>query len=331
MSRLLTLILLLALVAASLPALAGERARARLEYVLGPGAERCPDRSALMGAIVARLGYEPWDEQAPRLFKAIVRREGKILRAEVEIRDGDRVVGRRELSSAENDCQELAAAVGLAISIAIDPLSVGRKPPAAPPASAPAPREPPPPATDHEPPVPAVVAPVRPRPETARLRVSAGLGGLVAVGSAPGVAGGLTLQARLRLEALSVGLEGRVDLPARTDSQGGEVGTTLVAGALLPCVHWRYLAGCGNLTAGAIRAAGYGWERSDSGSAPYLAAGARGVLELPLVSVLSLRLHADLLAHVVRVRLQDPVTGDSFWSTPPVCGTFGLGVAARLR
>src|SRR5271170_6043895 len=38
--------------------------RARLDYVLGPGAEQCPDRARLALLVATHLGYDPFDARA---------------------------------------------------------------------------------------------------------------------------------------------------------------------------------------------------------------------------------------------------------------------------
>ena len=103
-----------------------------LRYTRGAGAERCPEEATLRSAVSARLGRDPWDPAAKRTIVVAVAREGASLRARVELRGGDgRISGLREMTSVGQDCIELAAAVQLAISMAIDPLSFSGSTPAA--------------------------------------------------------------------------------------------------------------------------------------------------------------------------------------------------------
>src|SRR5580698_365209 len=116
-----------------------EKHAARLIYTRAELPE-CPDEDSMRGSVSLRLGYDPFQPEAPMLVTAAITREHGGLRAQVEIRDRSfRVTGSRVLTSEKNDCSELAATMALAISMAIDPQSAlrGRSP--APPPSLPAP------------------------------------------------------------------------------------------------------------------------------------------------------------------------------------------------
>jgi hypothetical protein len=301
-------------------------ASVRFRYVLGRGAEQCPDIGAMREAVAARLGYVPWHPAGARTILVAVAADGGGLRARVELRDGaGSVTGVRELFSPSRDCNELTAAVELAISIAIDPLSLTRRPP------------PPAPAHDREPvPEPGRAAPRNPRTAAGegagaeRLQISASVGGLVAFGSAPAVAGGVTFQGRLRKRAASVALEGRVDLPAYRDALGGQVSSSLILGSVQGCYHRWHLMGCGIFAAGALRAAGHQLADAESHTVAYLAGGLRLGGELPLFSVLALRVHADLLVPFTRVTLRTTASQEEIWSTPAVSGALGLALLGRF-
>jgi len=273
--------------------------------------------------VAAHLGYVPWRDTAARAIVVGVAAEGGMLRARVELRDtAGALSGVRELSSANSDCRELAAAIELAISIAIDPLSLARRPP------------PPVPAHDRE--VVPEPPPAAPRGQTAAetqrraLGLSASVGGLVAFGSAPSVAGGITFDGRLRLRSFSVALEGRIDFPAYRDALGGEISSSLILGAVHGCYHRWHLMGCGMLAAGGLRSAGHHLTNAESHTEPYLAGGLRLGAEVPLFSIFSLRLHADLLAAFFRVTLRATATQEEIWTTPPVSGALGLALAGSF-
>ena len=63
-------------------------------------------------------------------------------------------------------------------------------------------------------------------------------------------------------------------------------------------------------------------------SAPFVAVGARVGLEVPLGSVLSAGIHADVLAPLMELVLQ--VSGQPVWTSPPISGALGLTVGARF-
>jgi hypothetical protein len=299
--------------------------RVHLRYTLGEGAARCPAEAAVRDSVAARLGYEPWADRAPRTIIVAVGLVGQLLRARVELRGVQgKIDGVRELSSSRLDCQELSAAVELAISIAIDPLSFGRAP--APPLAE-SPRPP-----QAQAPVEGKAPPLR-SPVTSAdraLHVAASVGGHVAIGSAPSIAGGVTLQGRLRWRRLSLGIEGRVDLPAYRDVPGGQISSSLLLGGLLGCFHYRWLAGCALVTAGALRAAGHGIPNAESATLAYAAGGIRLGVELPIFSIIALRLHGDLLAPFTRITLRESDTRAEIWSTPPLSGAFGLAIVGAF-
>jgi hypothetical protein len=113
---------------------ASEHARAQLRY---EGPESCPNESELRQEVLARLGYDPFDNEAPRVVTTVIRRTDGRFVATVTVREENGVVRTREpLVSTATRCDELAASVVLAMSIAIDPMSLTR-PPAAPPPAAP--------------------------------------------------------------------------------------------------------------------------------------------------------------------------------------------------
>ncbi len=118
-------------------------------YTLGAGAEGCPDAQAVQDAVAARLGYRPFVPHAKRRVVATVNKHEQGLLGAVRLFDGTKLVGEREVVSETSDCFELSKALELAISIAIDPMSVTR------PAPPPVPDEegppPPPPEAQVEP------------------------------------------------------------------------------------------------------------------------------------------------------------------------------------
>ena len=135
---------------------------------------------------------------------------------------------------------------------------------------------------------------------------------------------------RLRRGLLSLGAEGRFDLPAYREVAGGSISAFILGGAVLPCVHYQAFSGCVNVTAGALRAAGHELLAAENVTMPYLAAGLRLGAEIPLVSILSLRLYGDLLATCTRISLKETDSGRVFWTTPPVSGALGVGFAGNF-
>jgi hypothetical protein len=340
------------LAAGLLPALASAAAAAprsaRLSYSRGAGASGCPDAEVIRAGVAARLGYQPFDERAELLVSATVSQVARGLEARIQITGGGApgsAAAERRLVSRQSDCQELAAAMELAISIAIDPLAASRAraepggatasaaPPALPPAP---PQSPPPPA-----PAPAVIvlreqapppaAPDRalppPSPATP-LGFRVRLGGLGALGSAPAAALGGTVQASVRRGPFSLGLEGRGDMAASAELRVGTMETSLLMGSLVPCLQRGILEGCVLLSAGAVRAAGRDLVDPRHVSAPFVAFGARMGVELPMGSVLAAGAHVDVLAPITELVLR--VDGQAVWTSPPISGALGLTIGARF-
>jgi len=206
---------------------------ARLLYVRGPGAERCPSELAVRAAVSARLGYDPFLDWAretlfveidrtPRAFHVVVKR--------VDAQNRQR--GAREISVRGDDCSAVIDAMGLSISLTIDPNPPNPAPPA-PAAAEPAPRSEPAPA-----PV-VVVTRQAAMPEAAarsRLSLRAGVGAIASLNVAPSTTAGATVSVGAQWRWLSLDLEGRADAPATGDSDVPSVGVRswLLAGALVP-------------------------------------------------------------------------------------------------
>jgi hypothetical protein len=313
------LILLLVSRAASAGQPAVATPTARLTYVRGPGTEHCPDEDSVRNAVSSRLGYDAFEPNAATTVSVVVGRVGRALRVKIERRDDKgKVTGARELASVQNDCTELASAMTLAISIAIDPESFARPveqeplepPPVAPPA-APPPCPPPPPA---------------PPPDPVTYRAS--VGALASLGSAPAPAVGLTAQAGARWRNVSLGVEGRADFEssASVEPEGG-VGTSLMLATLVPCMHSSVFIGCALASAGAMRGSGEDIDREGSDTTFFAAAGARAGAELPLSALVAARVHLDLVGVLTRTTLR--ISERRVWTTEPVFAS--LGVAGVLR
>jgi hypothetical protein len=156
--------------------------------------------------------------------------------------------------------------------------------------------------------------------------VEAGIVG--GVDSAPSHSFGVAAGMGIRSGDLSVGIEGRADLPASTALRVGEARTSLLVASLVPCMHFGKVAGCALAAAGALRAAGHGLVDSRQITAPYVALGARLAVALPITTRLSLVMHGDLTTPLGRTHLE--VDGAEVWTTPRLAFVLGLGVAASF-
>jgi hypothetical protein len=321
------LLVFIALLAPSTRAIASPSAR--LVYSRSSDAGSCPDEEAMRRAVASRFGYDPFFPWAPRTVVVQVWRSASRYRARVQVVDEQGVArGTREISSDRDECAELFDATALAISIALDASAKSEPPPAAPLPAAPEPpptqQSLPPPPTDRapveEPPLAPAPAP-KPRP----------FGGVDVIGSAgtapsPVIGGAAFFGVRVR--ALSLALEGRVDAPASTSPSQGQIATWLIAGNLVPCLHFGPGSACLLGSLGQLRAFASSGSSPSSGTALFAAAGARLGGELRLSDVLALRMHADFLVNI------DPcivrLGGNQVWPAPDVAGTLGAGLVVHF-
>jgi hypothetical protein len=319
----------------------------RLDYQRN-GVTACPNENALRTMVAARLGYDPFREDAANVVAVAIARAHPGLRASITVRDAaGNVVGLRHMASSRADCAELSSAISLAVSIIVEP------------ASAPFLRDPPPTVGETVEPgetvamgearetgetretretretgqtratrTPARLAiPTPPRPESYALR--AGLGA-VAVGlAAPSVTVGVSPQVALRLRWFSVGLEGRFDLPvAGTTESGARFETQLLLAVLAPCAHYASVFACALVAGGAMRATVP--DTSATGHfIGHAAAGVRLGFEHHLASWLVLRVHGDLWTPLVPTALY--LDNTQIWSTPPLSFTAGLALLWEFR
>lgn len=226
---------------------------ARLDYRVAPGLEGCPDERWVRSAVSARLGRDPFDAAGENAVSVqLARASGAALVATVEVvRPGGRV-GRRTLDSPTGDCLELASAVELAISLALDPSA---RRPAPPPVDAGVPVE----AVDAGVPAPAPVPPplvtepaVTPVPPARPAAVSpfAVAAALVTAGALPGVSGGLVVGGGFKVASFRLSLEGRLHLPTRVLAGRSTTSTFLALGSVVPCLDVGRFSGCLAASAG---------------------------------------------------------------------------------
>lgn len=326
-SSLRLLLIILVTVVAVEPALAAPAPAAPLTYRLvfagGKEGAGCLDRQGLARAVDATLGRSPWSLTARRQVVVTLRRQGSRLLVEVRLLDErGHVAGLRRLGAVAAECAELERALALAISIAIDPTVVltpvaavsRRKRASAARVGA------------ARPTLPRVAA-----RRSAPLRLSLGLAGHLALGSAPAPSGGATLSLLARRRWIEFGLEGRLDGFARKGLGEGGVDAALLGGVGLVCGRWRMLFGCTTLTAAALIGGGVQLDDARRLTSLYLAPGLRLGAQLPLAGRFFLRGGAQLDVPLRRARYRDSSSGTALWSAPPVAALFGLGLGVRLR
>jgi hypothetical protein len=306
----------------------------RLVYVRGAGAESCPDEPEMRRAVATRLGYDPFRPLASTTLTAEVRRENGVFRGRVKLVDDAGVErGARDLESRAADCRDLTTAMALSMSIAIDPLSLMRPTPAAPPEVVDPPLSPVP--VPVPVPVPDLAAPpgtddgreAPPQPPPGDpLRLSFALATHAAFGIAPAPSVGFRLSAEITTKRLSLGLEGRLDLPASTETaEGGRSRTSLSGATLVPCVRVPLAWACGVMLVSRVDAEAVDVTSPRSEGFLFLGAGGRLVTAIPLAQDLSLRIGGDVLAHPLPFELT--VNGRRIYRSSTVSALAGVGVA----
>ncbi len=315
---------------------AEEPRRAVLHYQVDTGIDGCFETPELEDAVAARLGYVPFGDAAALDISAHVRRVGKTLSAELKVRD-EQGTRSRQLGSATRDCGELSRAMALAISVAIDPMSLVRAPaaaPVAPPAPAPAEAQAPPP-DEPKPAAPPAAAPVRP-PEPQRgadldsnFRVRWLATGHLAMLALPGLSGGASLGLGLRRRALWTDAELRYDFPAaKAADAGGRIEARFLGGTLAICHGNRNFGLCPLGLVGRLAGHGYDVQPAKKASSLLAGVGARVSAELPLFAAVFARIHLDALYLLTPTELQ--LRGYAVWRASPVSLVPGVGLGGQL-
>lgn len=274
--------------------------------------------------VSTQLGYDPFDDGAPVRVEASIERAQGRLRGKVTIYRSGPAPGERRLD-ATNDCASLANALALTVAGAIDTLEAP-PPPSLPAAAigdapAPAPRI-------AVPDRPAPAAPERTTPPTP-LGLRFSLAPTATTGIAPSIAPGAAIAVGLKWPAVSVGLEGRLDLPAGAPlSIGGEVSTAVALVMLAPCAHVRAVALCALVAAGPMRGESKGVPVPASDNGVFGGAGVRVGVEVPISAIFALRPQVDALAAWSRPNLR--FNQQTIWTSPVVSGTLGLAFVVQL-
>lgn len=320
----------------------------RLEYARSEAAASCPDRTALKAAVRSRLGYDPFFPAARQTVVVEIIDSGRALVARMRLVDEQgMIVGSRELREKRGQCEELVAALSLAISIALDPsAALGPRPtetvkanPAESTETAEAASADPAPEAESK-----SVAQEHPQKTTEpradrgqtsllaqeRLRLAARAALFADLGSAPALAFGYRAGLDLQRSRVRIAAEFSQQFPASKElSEGKRAHASLLAGTLAPCFASDTLAGCGLVSVGALRSRGENVENPQSQSTFYAALGARFEFTPLLFGKLRLLTQIDAMKPVTPISLR--VAGAEVWQTPVLTFSAGLGLRLRFR
>jgi hypothetical protein len=291
----------------------------RLDYVRSLGAERCPGEQAFrdaVGAKVARDLFAAVPKPSARLVVMLGRR-GTGYEGSAELRDAAgaatwSMVFPSPPHPPAATCASLIAALAFGLSIEVDPVD--------------------PPSVD--PPLPPVVEPPIVKPPLAKHEVAPGpfrigVSPWLDLATAPRPAFGISLGLGFRVAWFSLDLEGHWDPPAASTIEGAEVGTSRFVGALVPCGHVRYFAGCLVTEVGPLRGSlGGAGIQGGTQSAIYVATGGRLSAEVELAPHLALRPAVDLLLALQRPALRYAEV--PLWRAPAISAGVGVGLLASF-
>lgn len=336
------------------PASGRAGASARLVYVRGPGAEACPAEAAVRAAVSTRLGYDPFFAWAHDTLFAEITRSGRTYHAAIKlVGDDNRLRGGRDLSVTSDDCSSVVDAMGLTISLTIDPSHTGDGAPH-PVATSPPPQPTPTPATDPVGPPPpppsalqaagpsAPASPVTPQAASQdrlvtppgrddRFRGYVGVGALGSVGAEPSASVGATIFVGASWRLLSVDLEARGDVPTTvtSDVPSARVQAYLLAGSLVPCVRYVFAFGCPVLSVGRLDATSMGPTSPHDATDAWVGAGGRAGVQIELGADWWLRAYGEVLGTLRRETLL--IGGANAYTFPPASGGLGAAIAWRFR
>lgn len=312
-----------------------------LRYAAGP---TCPDAAGFKSVVAARLGYDPFrDDAADHVLVRISGRASE-LDGRIEWRDGEgKWAGDQNFPSASTDCSRLARAMGLALAVQIQLLAGTRAaaPAEAAPPVTPAPAEPgPAPMPPARPAVaapasePAVVpavteavaAPAAPAPRPS-FAVGAGPSLGVGLASETAVLGRLFGAAMWPRFSVELGVQASLSTTARRmDGAGFSQRLMLVTAA--GCAGGAPWSGCLLVGAGVVSLAGRDVDVAMSARVPLVNAGARVGLTQRLGPRAFLYAHADGLTNVISwVGEVDHVP---VWSAPRFAAALGLDAGIRF-
>lgn len=299
--------------------------KARLVYVRGAGADECPAEVDLRLLVMARLGYDPFSPQASRVVLSRIELTGPQLVGSLEVIDqGGMATGRRELTAQVGRCADLARALALSISLAIDPERASQPPRAQPAPPSADVTEPPPLAAKSKPKTPPEPGPP-PVEDAAKARafVSLALAGSAGALPAPALGGAVSLGWRFGFG--SVALEGLVAQGLSSDltPRGNLTGAIFLGGASA-CWAGGAWAVCGLAVAGAQRLGTSGVTHPAASYGLFLGAGPR----IAWVQSFGPRWQsfASLEGLVNLRRNGAELSGREVWRTPPASVTLSLGL-----
>jgi hypothetical protein len=306
-----------------------EAPEAPIAEVLRVEPNACFDAAALVPHVASWLGRATVDRRIAVEVRGQPRSAEGI---DLTVRRDGLVVGGRRFPRLEAPCEEVRAAVGLAVSLAIDATILDAL--AAP--RPPAPPTPPPPS----PPVPTPPTPTpAPPPARAFPGVSAALEAAAVYGALPGPVAGAAPAANLALSPrFELRFSGLFTAESSTRLRLRTVSSALAAGRIDACAAFPVgLArgrACMGALAGQLRTDTTGPTFTYSPAAPWVAAAVRFDLRVPFTAQIGAVLSTDILVPFLRANLEVlDASGATAASRrlSPVGGSLGIGPSFIFR
>ncbi|MBK7861001.1 MAG: hypothetical protein IPJ65_20825 [Archangiaceae bacterium] len=270
----------------------------RLEYV---APANCPSEAAFRSLLAARLGFEPVGDPATHHASVTVEADPGALTATLALDAGR----PRTFRGEPTDCENLLAAVALALATAVDPALLVRT------RKAVAPSMP-------EPEAQAVAA--VDAPTTLHLSVSAGLRSTIAL--LPLASFGPMIELRARYRSFSAAVDVDAAMSPAFGVEGGSIDSAVVRAGAQACGHLAFVAMCLRGAGGALSASGSGFENARRGWLPVATLGPAVSARWQPIGALVLSAGAGL--DFVLIRNSIVVGTSEVWREPLVAGSFEL-------
>ncbi len=296
--------------------------KVRLAWVRAEGASLCPAVEAVRDNVGRKLGWNPFDDGAPKSFEVVARRSDRVWIADIYSYDAQRgTSGFRQVRSDANDCRELVDAVALALALAIDPeATLG-----APAGPRPSPRM----ATPEPGPLPPAAVP---RAWHSMLTAR----GLAAVGALPRFALGAAIAATVDGPSRLALSTGAFLLPnVRTEPNAPVFGFGITAGWLDGCFVLHQAANtdvraCSGLRLGALHAVVYTPAPTDPGDRVWSALGASFAADQRLFGSVFIEVGLEATVPLLRYRFFAENLPGVIFEQPPVFGSGFVGIGFRI-
>lgn len=329
---------------ASGTAFAAERNVARLRYELDDIDEKCATESTFRARVIARLGYDPFRDDAALALRVRVVARGSTATAEITSSQTGKPVGKRKLT--DPNCDALGESAASAVALLLDPVAA-QSTPASPtsrstdvaresalqraPAAAPQSTPEPPDTAVLPADAPTAVAPSEALPSSHRAAPILYGDAAASFGRAFTTLLGVRVGGGLRLASFSVALEGRAETAPSSSrvSTVDRLDVSAFSGAVVPCGHVGRFQLCGVVTAGVLEVKDLDVVTPATHANAFAAIGVRPGFEWPLSESWAVRLNGEV--GVPLSRTQYSSDGIVRQTASVVEGSLGAGILGRFR